>query len=91
MLERHNVQKCMNVHEGGTQTPQLNDSFASNVRLRLRYCQKEQPPESFYKKCVVKKVLQNSRKNMLEFLFNKDVDFQAYNFIKKSSNSDVLL
>ena len=28
---------------------------------------------------------------MLEFLFNKDVDFQAYNFIKKSSNSDVLL
>ena len=69
MLERHNVQKCMNVHEGGTQTPQLNDSFASNIRLRLLYFQKEQPPEAFYKKCVVKKVLQNSQEKYVGVSF----------------------
>ena len=47
----------MHQFEGaGTQTPQLNGSFASNVRLRLLCFQKEQPPEVFCKKRYCSKI-----------------------------------
>ena len=92
-MERQNVQKCMNFQGGGTQTPQLNGSFTSNVRLRLLCFRKEQPPEVFYKRMycwtsfakLVGKILCWSL-----FLIKMQA-FRPTTLFKKCSNTSVFL
>ena len=78
--------KMHELSRGGTQIPQLNDSFASNVCFRLLCFQKKEPPEVFCKKKVLfKKFYKIHRKKpVLESLFNKVQTFRATTLLKSA-------